>query len=302
MTRRILAIGAGTLVLALTLASLVGCGREQSLTGPSAGLPSESNLARELPAMIAAEEEPLTADARGRVRSIVGPTVISEPGTYRVDRDFVVDATTGDGIVVRSSGVLLLLGEHTITGPGDRAGRGIVLDGVRDVLVLGGRLRSFGLGVALMSSERCAVRGMRIEGTDTFADPPNGVAPQIGVMLVNSAHNRIARNRIAGANLGLFVRGGGSVSNRLRWNDVEGGVHGLLGICYNPAPGGDAAGPTGDLVVGNGLRRFGKGIQTSSGSSKSRFVANTIAYFSLPWEDFNGTNVFEANRTRQITP
>lgn len=304
MPRRLLTPGPGTLVLVLALASALisGCGRQNLLTAPASDAGPDTEVAASIAGLAASDEEPLTRDERWHGRAITGPTTITSPGVYRVTRDFAVDATTSDGIVIRSNDVLLLMGERTLTGPGDKLGRGVVIDGAHRVVVQGGRLRSFGLGVALMGAEGCAVRGVRIEGADAFADPPAGIAPQIGVMLVNSASNRIARNVLTGVNLGLFVRGGGSESNRLRWNEVTGGTHGLLGICYNPAPNADAAGPSGDFVHGNALRRFGKGIQASAGSAKNRFVGNVIEYFAAAYEDLNGTNVFERNRSVQVTP
>jgi hypothetical protein len=81
-----------------------------------------------------------------------------------------------------------------------------------------------------------------------------------------------------------------------------GGVNGLLAICYNPAEGEGPAGPTSDLVIFNLLKRFGTGIQTSTGSANNKFNHNTIFYFNQAWNDFNGTNEFRNNRTKQITP
>jgi hypothetical protein len=285
--------------------AISGCSKD-NLTSPNLATDPPATVdvsgadAPDMASLTSAEDDAILHHCPRRAVPIDGPTVIDEPGIYRVVEDFSVDEATGDGIVVRANGVLLWLGDHTITGPGAKIGRGIVLDQVRHVLVHGGRLESFGVGVALEGSTRCAVRGVRVEGADEFADPPS-VPPQVGVLLVNSAYNRVARNRLEDINLGLFVRGGGSHDNVLRLNDVRGGVNGLLGVCYNPAPDAGPEGPTHDRVAANRLWRFGKGIQASAGSAENYFVGNWIGYFTMVWEDLNGTNVFRNNRTQRLT-
>ena len=287
--------------------ALSGCGKDPpnspSLASePTGDIDARGDVAPDMASLTRTENDALLHRCPHRAVPITGPTVIDKPGVYRLVQDFSVDQATGDGIVVRSNGVLLWLGPHTISGPGAKIGRAIVLDHVRHVLVQGGRLESFGVGVALDGSERCAVRGVHVAGADEFADPGAGIPPQVGVLLVNSAYNRIARNRLDRINLGLFVRGGGSHNNVLRRNHVVGGTNGLLGVCYNPAPSAGSEGPTRDLVDANLLSRFGKGIQASAGSARNRFVKNRIEYFSVAWEDLNGTNVFRHNRALQITP
>jgi len=296
-------------ILPLFAAALAvsGCAKDQ-LTSPelvlepTAGVIAPGQGALDMASLTRTENDALLDGCPRGAVPITGPTVINKPGAYRVVHDFSVDQATGDGIVVRASGVLLWLGEHSISGPGAKVGRGIVLENVRHVLVQGGRLESFGVGVALDGAKRCAVRGVEVAGADEFANPSAGIPPQIGVLLVNSAYNRIARNELHRINLGLFVRGGGSHDNVLRRNRVVGGVNGLLGVCYNPAPGPGPEGPTNDDVAANTLSRFGKGIQASAGSANNRFVRNLIEYFSVAYEDLNGTNVFRHNQTVQITP
>jgi len=231
---------------------------------------------------------------------IAGPTVITKSGRYRVTEDFQV--LEGDGIVIRCSHVVLDLGGHTITGPGNKLGRGIVLEGSHGSVLRKGRLERFGIGVALLGSNESTVRQIDIVGGDEFADPPNGVAPQIGSLLVNSAENSILNNDLSLVNLGIFVRGGDSFENRIRKNQVTGGANGLLGICYNPAEGEGPGGPHDDDLRNNVLNRFGTGIQFSVGSAENRFARNTVYYFASPWNDFNGSNEFVGNTTMQVTP
>jgi hypothetical protein len=231
--------------------------------------------------------------------AIDAPTVITHPGAYRVTGDF--DAA-GDGIVIQSSHVLLLLGNHTITGPGNKSGRGIVLSGVSNVLVMGGSLETFGTAIVLENTYRSSVRRISVSGGNEFADPPNGISPQIGVMLINSAENWIAQNSFDQVNLGIFVRGGGSYGNRIFRNDVVGGSNGLLAICYNPDGLGTPDGPTQDNVHHNWLSKFSTGIVTSAGSASNLFAQNTIEYFGNAWADHNGTNTFVRNQVTQILP
>ena len=226
------------------------------------------------------------------------PTTITKPGLYVVGRDF---STSGDGIVIKSNFVLLLMGNHTLTGPGAKEGRGIVIDGARYVVVVGGRLENFGIGVSMENTDASIVRYVVVLGADEYANPPQGIAPQIGTMLINSPYNHITRNSYFDVNLGIFVRGGGSRYNYIVGNRVVGGDHGLLAICYNPAPTGGDAGPSFDLVRFNRLDSFSTGIQTSAGSSHNKFEYNTISYFAEAYHDFNGSNTFVHNQAQQLT-
>ncbi len=289
-------------VLSLLL-FVAACQKENPLQAPvenqeSAALTREAAFESELEANIQAHLATSGLAKSGAV-AITGPTVITSPGSYRVEKDF---SATGDGIVIQSDYVLLNLDEHTITGPGNKAGRGIVLDGVKNVLVRNGNLRTFGVGTALLGTSQALVRNVNLRGSDEVANPPAGIPPQIGVLLVNSYGNFIVKNKYRDVNLGIFVRGGGSYNNTIVRNTVEAGANGLLGICYNPASGEGSAGPQNDFVAQNFLNRFGVGIQASAGSEQNKFNHNTIYYFNKAWEDFNGSNEFQDNRTMQVTP
>ena len=58
----------------------------------------------------------------------------------------------------------------------------------------------------------------------------------------------------------------------------------------------------GHKLIDNTLNRFNTGIQTSAQSERNLFRNNSISYFTAAYEDLNGSNIFERNRTRQITP
>lgn len=299
------------LAVALSLAGLAGWGcqsRNKVINSESrsdtALNPPSADFKTYLAAEIESAEETVRPFPSGQaafsvtVTDITGPTVITQPGIYRVANDF---SASGDGIVIKSDYVLLKLGDHVITGPGNKMGRGVVLEDVEHVLVTGGSLKTFGIGVALLGSAKSGVKKVTVLGGDEFANPPS-VPPQIGILLVNSYRNHICRNTFDQTNLGIFVRGGGSFENRIRRNEVLGGTNGLLAICYNPATGEGPVGPTKDQVEKNLLCRFGTGIQASAGSTDNSFNSNIIKYFNSAWEDFNGTNQFRNNKTMQISP
>ncbi len=237
------------------------------------------------------------ADAAASYYTIDGPTTIDKPGIYRVTKSFSAD---GDGIVVTASHVVLLLGRHTITGPGAKEGRGVVVESADHVHVVGGKLTSFGIGVVLIESDYSSVRGVRVYGQDEFADPPNGIAPQIGMMTINVNRARIFFNAFYEVNLGLFIRGGDSMRNRIYLNSAVGGDNGLLAICYNPAPDADMDAPDRDRIQLNYLARFGVGVQFAGEAIDNLVRLNAIKYFVSPWEDLSGGNRFVRNRTVQL--
>ncbi len=293
-----------SVVAMLLVAFLAGCGRTGSTLAPSTsdaqGVSSESSVERGAGVFGRENElEEALSESPGDAKWITGPAVITEPGNYRLAADFEVKS--GDGIVVKASNVRLWLGSKQLVGPGNKAGRAIVLDGVQNVTVLGGRVSRFGFGAVLLGTSYSRVSGMEFTGGDETADPANGNPPQIGAMLVNSTENRISRNSFSGVNLGIFVRGGGSYKNIIRRNYVAAGQNGLLGICYNPAAGEGAAGPQHDRVSLNVITRFGGGITASAESRGNYFVRNVIQYVNVAYTDQNGTNVFEHNLATQIS-
>ena len=141
----------------LLIAFLAGCGGTNSTSGPGA-LESKSDAAAELSANAngafgsEGEAEETSPECPESAKWISGPAVITEPGDYRLAGDFETKA--GDGIVIRASNVRLWLGERRLTGPGNKAGRAVVLDGVQQVTVLGGRVSRFGMGAVLLGTQQ----------------------------------------------------------------------------------------------------------------------------------------------------
>jgi hypothetical protein len=291
-------------ILLLLGVSVSGCGEmKRSLAPEQAATSSAATDQADLFTRGTSErdgDEDHGRDAPRATRPITEPTTIRSPGDYRLVNDLSV--TQGDGIVIATSNVRLWLGTHRLYGPGNKMGRAIAIEDARNVIVTGGRIEHFGLGVVLLGATHCSVRGVDVRGGDETADPANGNPPQIGVMLINSAMNHIARNELRDVNLGLFIRGRGSYDNRIDGNRGVGGAHGLLAVCYNPAPGADPAGPHNDRVRSNLLSRFGTGIAASAGSTRNEFKFNTIRYFVSAYVDPSGTNECEHNRTEQLVP
>lgn len=243
----------------------------------------------------------LADDDRGRDRGITRPTTITEPGVYVVQRSFF-SPDEWPAIVVAASGVTIDLGGHTLSGPGGRRGLGILVDGVRGVRIINGTLASFGIGVQVSGADNVTVRGLQIIGEDLGGTPP---AIEIGVLVVNSRGVVLTENTISRVFLGIFVRGGMSSGNRLADNTLAAGANGGLGICYNPSPtAGAADGPHGDLVYNNLVSRFGKGIQTSQGTTGNVFRENAVAYTGATGIDEQnpGANIFMMNSAIRINP
>ena len=242
---------------------------------------------------------PHDAAAQGSgFRLITHPTVITQPGSYVVARNFSLEEP-GAAIVIAASGVSVDLSGHTLTGPGGKQGVGVRISGASGVRVFGGTLNRFGTGVEVLDANNVRIEGLHIHGEDGGGPPPG----EIGVLIVNSRAAFVERNVISRTFLGIFVRGGGSGGNRISENTLVGGAAGQLGICYNPDGSGDPAGPGGDLVYNNLVSRFNVGIQTSTGTSGNIFRENDVAYFQIAIQELGpGQNVFEENTTIALQP
>jgi parallel beta-helix repeat protein len=231
-------------------------------------------------------------------RPIVRQTVIDEPGVYTVHRN-VSTGNTDPVITIRASNVFLNLNGRTLSGPGNKQGIGILVDGVTGVCIKDGIVTRTGIGVRVAGSNNVRVEGLKIYGDDLGGSPPD---VEVGIMLANSRAVLVKNNVISRVFLGIFVRGGGSGGNRITENTVTGQMNGMLGICYNPVPGSPAA-PQGDLVYNNLISRFMTGIATSDQTRNNIFRENDIAYFSMAVsEAVAGSNVFVDNTATMMQP
>ena len=203
---------------------------------------------------------------------------ISRPGSYRLSRSRTV--RSGDGIVITASNVTLDLNGNTISTRSTGNGRGIVIDGGKNVVVRNGNVGGFALNVGVLGAENAKVEHVRVTGAGLA---PDGGPSEIGIMLVNTRASNISKNSISSVNLGIFVRGGGSTGNSISGNVITGGAvpsYNIFGICYNPAEGEGDAGPRGDNVFQNTIARFGFALSVSPGSVYNTFRGNNLAGFN----------------------
>ncbi len=224
------------------------------------------------------------------------PMVIQRPGVYVLNHS--IAAGTGTGILIESNDVTVDLGGFCVFGPGGRQGIGITVSGASNVRIRNGHLERLGVGVLLQDATNVVVDGLQIDGIDSGGAPPD---VEIGVMLIDTRGARIEHNVITHTFLGIFVRGEGSGGNRVADNVITGGDNGELAICYNPAPDETSGGPDGDLVTGNLVSRFRRGISLSAASAGNVVRDNTIAFFDIDVQEATpGANVIADNQLVQI--
>ncbi len=235
-----------------------------------------------------------------RAVAIKRPTVITQPGAYVLSRT-IFSSDSGVAIDIQANNVSLDLGGYAVVGPGGKQGTGIRAEGVNNVRIHGGSLRRFGVGVLVTGSTNVVVEELQIDGDDLGGPPP---AIEIGILLVEARGLRVERNQITDTFLGIFVRGESSGGNRIAHNTITGGSNGELGICYNPAEGGDPnGGPDGDLVYANLVSHFNRGIALSAGSTGNVVVENSLAFFDAAIEETTaGSNSIEENREIHLAP
>jgi parallel beta-helix repeat protein len=242
----------------------------------------------------------------GAAQSNGSTWVIDRPGDYLLRRD--QEVKTGDAIVIRSTGVRLNLNGRRISTAARGTGRGIVVENSSNVTVFNGRMGGFNANIAITGSNNVEIEGIQVTGDGL---PPSGGPAEIGLMIIDSRACVVKNNTISSVNLGIFVRGGKSAGNRIQENVVVGGAtaaNNLLGICYNPAPGGTSPeGPRGDSIYNNHIARFGFAIAVSERSLGNAFIDNTLASFTgafrepQAFEGQGGTNV-EGDNTATVIP
>ena len=210
-------------------------------------------------------------------RRVLTRAWINEPGSYVLRYDLMSER--GDGLVIRASGVTIDLNGHQIGTWSRGTGRGIFVDGASGVTIKNGRVGGFMVNVMLSNATNVTVQDMQIVGLDLA---PSGGPSEIGINILNTRAALIKGNTISSVNLGIFVRGGNATGNRITENNITGGAnpaHGLLGICYNPAPNAGTVGPRGDLIYNNHIARFGYAFAISEFSIYNIIRDNTFASF-----------------------
>ena len=229
---------------------------------------------------------------------------INRPGNYKLFRNYTV--ASGDAIVITASNVKLDLNGHNISTAARGTGRGLVVQGAKGVDIRNGNVTGFNANIAITDSINVSVIDVQIVG-DGLA--PVGGPTEIGILLINARACAIEHNIISSVNLGIFVRGK-SAGNRLMKNVINGGptaANNLLGICYNPAPGGVGPdGPRGDSIYNNHIARFGYAVAVSAGSISNMFNDNTLASFIGAFREpqafvgAGGTNVADSNTSTTV--
>lgn len=228
----------------------------------------------------------------GLERTIARNTVVDTPGIYVLLQDLVVNGAE-PAITVRADNVVIDLRGRSISGPGTNMGTGILVTGANSVEVRNGSLRDLGFGVTVMNSSSVTLEGLHISGRGLPVPAP---PPEVGIMVVNSKAVTIMRNTIFGVGLGIFVRGPNSTGNHIYENTVTASTNGLLGICYNPAPGA-SGGPRGDTVARNAISGFGIAIQVNAGGPNI-FRDNTLVYVMDAMEIAMGSMAVDTGNTK----
>lgn len=247
-----------------------------------------------------AAQADLTAERRGAANNeIRRPEVITRPGSYVLVAN--IDATGEEtAIRIQANDVTLDLAGYTIWGPGGRQGVGVEIAGASNVTVENGHLQNFGIGVKAMNATNLAIEGLQIDGEDSGGAPPD---VEIGVLLVEVRGARVTDNTISDTFLGIFVRGESSGGNRIAGNLLAAGANGELGICYNPAPGASSGGPDGDLVYGNLVSGFRRGVALSTDSRNNVVKGNTLAFLDLAVDEASpGANLLVDNDEVDLAP
>lgn len=224
------------------------------------------------------------------------PTEITKPGKYLLKKSLTC---AGDGIVIRASGVKLLLGGNTLTGPGNGTSVGIRVAGtptapLKNIQIKDGIVEGFGVGVVLEGATGCRIKDL------VSQDNVSGALPGDGLQLINSSKNRVndctlTRNQAFGArlidaddnrfrcntvtaNVGPLRQGGvllaeGSTGNRIVGCDISG--NGEVGISLSDLTSGENV-IQGCTIQGNDVLPDSSqaGILVVSSGNKVR--ANTV--------------------------
>jgi hypothetical protein len=225
----------------------------------------------------------LTIDAQILPRPITHNMVIDSPGNYILIRDLMATATQ-TALIIRANNVTVDLNGNEISGPAMNTGTGILIDGATGVRLSNGFIRDLGFGVTVMNSNSVTLERLHITGRGI---PVSAPPPEVGIMLVNSRSVTVRHNNLFGIGLGVFVRGPGSTGNHVYENTITASMNGLLGVCYNPAPGA-SGGPRGDSVERNSISGFRFAIQVNAGGPNV-FKDNTLAYTVEAFEVAAGT-------------
>lgn len=132
------------------------------------------------------------------------PYVITHPGAYQLDQDFIVTMAAGNAIEVRAENVTVDFMHHSIdnqkAGVGTTA-NGVYADGYKFCTVRNGRVSGFAAGISLRPGSLAAsveFCGYLIESMTASANVQEGIR-------VRGVGNVIRNNLVAGSQVGIKV-------------------------------------------------------------------------------------------------
>ena len=177
---------------------------------------------------------------------------------------------SGDGLIIGASGIRIDLNGFAIQGAG--VGAGVAVTGHTDVIISGGSIRQFAVGIRVNDATHLELRQLEFignaEGIDFQAGSlhntvKDSVFRQSGTRAImlrsNSADNDIKANTFSGNRLGILVFGG--VDNSVKNNFISGSA--LAGIRVNVIA-------TGNVIKDNILTGNAAGVEflvTPAGSA-----------------------------------
>jgi parallel beta-helix repeat protein len=143
---------------------------------------------------------------------LCGATILAN---VKLDHD---QTCAGNGLTVGADGITIDLNGHTIAGSG--TGNGILAAGRSGVVITGGTVRNFTIGVQLAGSTGIVVKGIRAIGN------------RDGIFLIGSSGNTIKEN-LASQNtrVGVMLRPGAinnSTQNLVKENTLSDNTNGVI--------------------------------------------------------------------------
>lgn len=143
---------------------------------------------------------------------LCGTTILAN---LKLDHDLTC---ASNGLTVGADGITIDLNGHTIAGPG--TGVGILAAGRSGVVITGGTIRNFRVGVQLVVSTGVVVKGIR------------AIANQDGIFLVGSSGNTVTENFASqNSRVGVMLRPGAinnSTRNLVKENTLSDNANGVI--------------------------------------------------------------------------
>jgi parallel beta-helix repeat protein len=243
----------------------------------------------------------------GLVTGIVPPATASDLCGTTILANLTLDhdlTCSGNGLIVGADGVTIDLNGHTITGSG--TGNGILATGRSGVVITGGTIRNFTIGVQLVASTGVLVKEIR------------AIANRDGIFLIASSGNTITENFASqNSRVGVMLRPGAinnSTQNLVTENILSDNTNGVIlvetpsanifkeNIITGSSNAGIAlnGGVSGNLIQENAFTGNAAGILLNVGATglwptANTFVENTIAMNTCGVSGPPGDNTFKEN-------